>query len=39
MIKEMIKSLIKCNSIAPNLPIKLIININQQSTKSNGYYV
>ncbi len=38
MIKEMIKSLIKCNSIDPNLPIKLIINIDQQSTKSNGYY-
>lgn len=38
MIKEMIKSLIKCNSIDLNLPIKLIINIDQQSTKSNGYY-
>lgn len=38
MIKEMIKSLIKCNSIDPNKPIKLIINIDQQSTKSNGYY-
>ena len=38
MIKEMIKSLIKCNSINPNKPIRLIINIDQQSTKSNGYY-
>lgn len=38
MIKEMIKSLIKCNSLDSNKPIKLIINIDQQSTKSNGYY-
>ena len=38
MIKEIIKSLIKCNSIDPNNPIRIIINIDQQSTKSNGYY-
>ncbi len=38
MIKEIIKSLIKCNSIDPYKPIRLIINIDQQSTKSNGYY-
>ena len=38
MIKEIIKSLIDCNHINPNRPIKLIINIDQQSTKSNGYY-
>lgn len=38
MIKEIIKSLIKCKSIDPNRPIRLIINIDQQSTKSNGYY-
>lgn len=38
MIKEIIKSLIKYKSIDPNKPIKLIINIDQQSTKSNGYY-
>jgi len=38
MIKEMIKSLIKSNSINPYKPIRLIINIDQQSTKSNGYY-
>lgn len=38
MIKEMIKILIKCKSISPNKPIRLIINIDQQSTKSNGYY-
>lgn len=38
MIKEIIKSLIECNSVDPNKPIRLIINIDQQSTKSNGYY-
>lgn len=38
MIKEIIKSLIKCKSVDPNEPIRLIINIDQQSTKSNGYY-
>ena len=38
MIKEIIKTLIKCNSIDPNKPMRLIINIDQQSTKSNGYY-
>ena len=38
MIKEIIKSLIKCKSIDPNRPIRLIINIDQQSTKNNGYY-
>ena len=38
MVKEIIETLIKCNSINPNKPIRLIINIDQQSTKSNGYY-
>lgn len=38
MIKEIVKSLIKSKSIDPKQPIKLIINIDQQSTKSNGYY-
>lgn len=38
MIKEIIKSLIECNSIDPYKPLRLIINIDQQSTKSNGYY-
>lgn len=38
MIKSAIESLIKNNKINPNNPIKLIINIDQQSTKSNGYY-
>lgn len=38
LIKEVINRLIICNKIDPNKPIKLIVNIDQQSTKSNGYY-
>ena len=38
MIKQVIKSLIKEERINPNLPIKLIINIDEQTTKTNGYY-
>ena len=38
LIKEVIKNMIKVNSLNPNKPIKLIINIDEQTTKSNGYY-
>ena len=38
MIKEVIIKLIKQKRIDINKPLKLIINIDQQSTKSNGYY-
>lgn len=38
LIKEVIKELINNKSINPNIPIKIIINIDEQSTKSNGYY-
>ena len=38
LIKSVIKDLIKNKKINPNLPVKLIINIDEQSTKSNGYY-
>jgi hypothetical protein len=38
MIKEIIKSLIRRKIINPNEPIRLIVNIDQQTTKSNGYY-
>jgi len=38
MIKEIIKSLINSRRIDPYKSIKLIINIDQQSTKNNGYY-
>lgn len=38
LIKEVINNLIDTNKINPSLPVKLIINIDEQSTKSNGYY-
>lgn len=38
LIKNTIKGLIKENKINPNLPIKLVINIDEQTTKTNGYY-
>lgn len=38
MIKEIIKKLINCKNIDPYKPLKIIINIDEQSTKSNGYY-
>lgn len=38
LIKETIISLVKSKGLNPNMPVKLIINIDQQSTKSNGYY-
>ena len=38
LIKETISSLVKSKGLNPNVSIKLIINIDQQSTKSNGYY-
>ena len=38
LIKETIVILIKNRKINPYLPLKLIVNIDEQSTKSNGYY-
>jgi len=38
LVKEIISSLIKNKKVNPNLPVKIIINIDEQSTKSNGYY-
>ena len=38
LIKEIIKNLIDMKKINPLNAIKLIINIDEQSTKSNGYY-
>ena len=38
LIKETIKNLIEMKKINPLNSIKLIINIDEQSTKSNGYY-
>ena len=36
--REIVEKLIESNNVDSNKPIKLIINIDQQSTKSNGYY-
>lgn len=38
LIKNTIKGLIKEQKIDPNKPVKLIINIDEQTTKTNGYY-
>lgn len=38
LIKQTIKGLIKENRINPDLPIKLVVNIDEQTTKTNGYY-
>ena len=38
MIKGMVKDFIRCKNIDPNKPVRLIINIDQQTTKNNGYY-
>lgn len=38
LIKHTIKELIKEKRLNPNLPVKLIINIDEQTTKTNGYY-
>ena len=38
LIKNTIKKLIKNKKIDPNQSLKLVINIDEQSTKSNGYY-
>lgn len=38
LIKEVIKTLISKKIINPNKPLKIILDIDQQSTKSNGYY-
>lgn len=38
MIKELVKRLIRFGKVDPNKPLRLIINIDQQTTKSNGYY-
>ena len=38
LIKSTFRGLIKENLINPNLPTKLILNIDEQTTKTNGYY-
>lgn len=38
LIKETFKGLIRQKLIDPNKPVKLVLNIDEQTTKSNGYY-
>lgn len=38
LIKETFKGLIRENKINPNKPVRLIFNIDEQTTKTNGYY-
>lgn len=38
LVKQTVKGLIKEKRINPDLPVKLIINIDEQTTKTNGYY-
>ena len=38
LVKNTIKKLIEEKRIDPNRPIKLVINIDEQTTKTNGYY-
>ena len=38
LIKQTVKELIRENRINADYPIKLIINIDEQTTKTNGYY-
>lgn len=38
LIKEIVKQLISENKINPEIPVKLILNLDEQTTKSNGYY-
>jgi len=38
LIKNILIEIIKKKIINPNKPVRLIINIDEQSTKSNGYY-
>lgn len=38
MIKEIVKNLISSGKVDPDAPIRIIINIDEQTTKNNGYY-
>lgn len=38
LIKELMKNLIRKKIINDNFPLKIVLDIDQQSTKSNGYY-
>ena len=38
LIKKTIEELIRNEKIDPNRPLKIVLNIDEQTTKSNGYY-
>lgn len=38
LIKNIVEELIKIGKINPNTPLKIVLNIDEQTTKSNGYY-
>lgn len=38
LIKDTVKKLVEEKKIDPYLPVSLVINIDEQTTKSNGYY-
>lgn len=38
LIKQTVKGLIKEGKINPDLPIRLVVDIDEQTTKTNGYY-
>lgn len=38
LVKQTIKDLIKEKQVNPNFPINLVLNIDEQTTKTNGYY-
>ena len=38
MIKEIINNQISNHNISENRPLKVVVNIDEQTTKSNGYY-
>lgn len=37
-VKKIILNLIKSKIVSPKTPVKLILNIDEQATKNNGYY-
>ena len=38
LVKEIIQNLVKENKINPNNPVNIILNLDEQTTVSNGYY-
>lgn len=38
LVKQTVKGLIREKRINPDLPLKIVVNIDEQTTKTNGYY-